>query len=456
MGNDRVLVVANDASVRTMLRQFLESSFYDVVEATTSSDAERLCRDAHPDIAILDCSLRDGNALELLNTWRGIDDSMPVVILAAPGTIETAIAAVKLGAEQFLPRPVEVTALGAVLQRILEKQREHRRYLAEDTREQRNALNPFVGTSPAIRRLAEMAKQVTANDVPLMIQGETGTGKGMLARWMHQNGVRASQAFVELNCGGLSFDALENKPLGHERGDFSGVAQKSIGALEIAHRGTVFLDEIRDLEWQTQAKLLKLIDKGQSVQVGGVLDRKTDIQFISATRHDLQAVVRQGQFRDDLYSRVSSFTLTIPPLRDRSEDVPHVVDHLLTNLAQDIGGGMREVSADAMRALQAYPWPGNLREVRNVLERALLLSSNRVLTEDDLHLEARREAALVENAPDKTLDQVERQYIQAVLNQEGGRVEVAAKKLGIPRSSLYYKLKQYGLRRTGPTLSHHT
>jgi DNA-binding NtrC family response regulator len=455
MANDRVLVVENEASIRTTLRQFLESSRYDVWEATTCADAKRLWRVAHPDIAIVDYSLPDGNALDLLDVFRGIDSWAPVVILASHGSMESAMAAVQGGAEQFLAKPVELPVLGLVLQRILDEQRNHRRQLAESAHESRNPLNPFVGTSPAVHRLAEMARQLAANDVPVLIQGEPGTGKRILARWIHQNGPRASQPFVDLNCGGLSRDLQENELFGNKRGAFSGSSQSTTGLLEIAHKGTVFLDEIGCLDSQVQPKLVKLISTGQFVRVGDVLDRRVDIRLISATRHDLEAPMRQGQFRDDLYFRISSFTLIVPPLRERAEDIPQVVDHLLTGLAQEIGTGPREVSAEFMRTLQSHPWPGNLRELRNVLERALLLSANRVITERDLHLEARRDIPVVGNTPDKTLDQVERQYIQAVLNQEGGRVEVAAKKLGIPRSSLYYKLKQYGLRRTGTTMSQH-
>lgn len=454
MTKDKVLIVEDEASIRTVLRQFLESRQYEVVETATCAEAKRLWREVHPDIAILDYSLPDGNALELLTSLQGIDSSIPVIILTGYGSIELAVEAVKLGAEQFLTKPVELSALGLIIQRSLENQRNRQRQLVENTRKNRNALDPFLGKSMAIRRLAEMARKVSTSESPVLIQGETGTGKGVLARWLHQNGTRGAQPFVDLNCGGLSRDLLETELFGHERGAFTGAVQSKSGLLEIAHKGTVFLDEIGDVDLQVQPKLLKVLEEKQFRRLGDVRDRKVDIRLIAATHHDMGKLVQQRRFRDDLYFRISTIPLITPPLRERVEDVPLLVGYLLERLSHDIGTGMIEISPEAMRALQSYSWPGNIRELRNVLERAVLLSGSRLLTERDLHFDSQMEAEPLENNSGKTLDEVERQYIELVLTQEGGRVEIAAKKLGIPRSSLYYKLKQYGLGRSSAMSSH--
>src|SRR3954468_13620512 len=447
MNKDRVMVVEDEASIRAVLREFLESRQYEVIEGSSCADAKRLWREAHPDIAILDYSLPDGNALDLLTALQAVDSSIPVIILTGYGSIELAVEAVKLGAEQFLTKPVELSALALIIQRSLENQRNRQRQLVENTRKNRNALDPFLGRSASIRRLAEMARKVASSESPVLIQGETGTGKGVLARWLHQNGGRSSQPFVDLNCGGLSRDLLETELFGHERGAFTGAVQNKSGLLEIAHKGTVFLDEIGDVDLQVQPKLLKVLEEKQFRRLGDVRDRKVDIRLIAATHHDLQKLVQQRRFRDDLYFRISTIPLVTPPLRERVEDIPLLVDYLLGRLSQDIVTTPIEISPEAVRALQSYSWPGNIRELRNVLERALLLSGSRLLTERDLHFDSQIESQPLESNFNRTLDEVERRHIEMVLGQEGGRVEVAAKKLGIPRSSLYYKLKQYGLGR---------
>jgi len=446
---DRVLIVEDEVSIRTVLRRFLESRQYEVVETATCAEAKRLWREARLDIAILDYSLPDGNALELLTALQGIDSSIPIIILTGYGSIELAVEAVKLGAEQFLTKPVELSALALIIQRSLENQRNRQRQLVENTRKNRNALDPFLGKSHAIRTLEEMAKKVSTSESPVLIQGETGTGKGVLARWLHQNGPRAVQPFVDLNCGGLSRDLLETELFGHERGAFTGAVQNKIGLLEIAHKGTVFLDEIGDVDLQVQPKLLKVLEEKQFRRLGDVRDRKVDIRLIAATHHDLGKLVQERRFRADLYFRISTIPLTTPPLRDRIEDIPLLVSYLLSVAGSEFGATV-EISPEAMRALQSYSWPGNIRELRNVLERAVLLSGHRVLTGPDLHFDTSLAAEDPAKRMTRTLLEVERQHIELVLSHEGFRVENAAKKLGIPRSSLYYKLKQYGITKPVP------
>jgi transcriptional regulator with PAS, ATPase and Fis domain len=257
-----------------------------------------------------------------------------------------------------------------------------------------------------------------------------------------------SHAFVDLNCGGLSRDLLETELFGHERGAFTGAVQNKSGLLEVAHKGTVFLDEIGDVDLQVQPKLLKVLEEKQFRRLGDVRDRNVDIRLIAATHCDLQSLVHETRFRDDLYFRISTIPLRTPPLRSRAEDIPMLVESLLNAPGSEFGADV-EITADAMQVLQAYSWPGNIRELRNVLERAILLSGHRVLTAQDLRFDA---SAAVGNSAQKTtrtLLDVERQHIEFVLSQEGFRVEKAAKKLGVPRSSLYYKLKQYGITKPG-------
>jgi DNA-binding NtrC family response regulator len=447
MHKNKVLIVDDNADVRESMRRFLESKGCDTAMASSCDIAEQVCRTTRPDIAVLDYSLPDGNALELIPRLRAIDQSIPVIILTGYGSIELAVEAIKLGADQFLTKPAELSALMVLIQRSLENHRNHRKQVAEKTRMHRNALDPFIGNSEGIKKLSELANKVAATDSPVLILGETGSGKGVLARWLHQNGPRAPEPFVDLNCGGFSRELLDTELFGHERGAFTGAVQSKTGLLEIAHKGTVFLDEIGDVDLQIQPRLLKVLEDKQFRRLGDVRDRRVDIRLVAATHQDMAKLVRDKQFRSDLYFRVSTILLHTPSLRERTEDIPVLSTNILATLSSDLGNVDFELTSAALRALQSYSWPGNIRELRNVLERAVLIKGSKIITDKDLHFDVRVESEMIENGALKTLDEMERQYIQQVLQHEGGRVESAARRLGIPRSSLYHKLKQYQLGR---------
>jgi DNA-binding NtrC family response regulator len=309
-------------------------------------------------------------------------------------------------------------------------------------------VNPFLGRSPVIRRLAEVCAKVVTAESPVLIHGETGTGKGVLAHWFHENGPRSAEPFVDLNCGGLSRELLESELFGYEKGAFTGAVQTKAGLLEIAHKGTVFLDEIGDVDLQIQPRLLKVLEEQRFRRLGDLRDRRVDVRLIAATHRDIVHLIREKAFRSDLYFRINTIPLTTPALRERIEDIPMLAQYLLDRLPRDLGTGRSiELSDGAMRALQSYPWPGNIRELRNVLERAVLLCDSPVLRERDLHFDIPDEPLPNNSDHLRTLEQMEREYIEQVLSIEGGRVESAAKRLGIPRSSLYSKIKQYGLGR---------
>jgi DNA-binding NtrC family response regulator len=450
MGKNTVLVVDDDVSVREVIRKFLERARHEVIEAETCAAAERLWRETRPDIAVFDYGLPDGNALDLLRRLRAFDDSIPVIVLTGYGSIDLAVEAMRLGAEQFLTKPAELATLSLLIERSLENRRNRQKQLAASCHKNRDNPDPFIGISDAIRELEHVARRVVLSNSPVLIQGETGTGKGVLAHWLHRNGPRAAEPFVDLNCGGLSHGLLETELFGHERGAFTGAVQTKTGLLEIAHKGTIFLDEIGDVDLQVQPKLLKVLEEKRFRRLGDVRDRRVDIRLIAASHQDMGALIRRRMFREDLYFRINTITLTTPPLRERKEDIPILVRGLLDGIQNDLGKGNLEFSAKAMQILRAYSWPGNIRELRNVLERAALLSTSQVLSEDDLHFDSPVEPDFGERGRIKTLDEVERQYIELVLSREGGRVERAAKKLGIPRSSLYYKIKQHGIGRANP------
>ena len=448
MLKDKILIVEDDLQIRNAVSEFLQNRKYDIVTAGTCSAAEQICATARPDLALLDYNLPDGTALELIPKLKAIDLSIPIILLTGYGSIDLAVEAVKLGAEQFLTKPTELPTLILVIERSLENQRTRKQQMADRNRLRRQSVDPFLGKSPGIRRLAETSNKVVASHSPILIQGETGTGKGVLARWLHQNGPRASGPFVDLNCGTLSRELLETELFGHERGAFTGAVQSKSGLLEIAHKGTVFLDEIGDVDLQVQPKLLKVLEDKQFRRLGDVRDRRVDIRLIAATHRDMVKHVRENRFRSDLFFRISTIPLTTPALRDRVEDIPMLASHLLDQLGDEIGLSSIELSPGALRMLQAYAWPGNIRELRNVLERAVLLSGSRVLGEKDLHFDLEFECRSNGSGAVKTLEEMERQHIEEVLFLENGRVEAAARRLAIPRSSLYHKMKQFGISRS--------
>jgi DNA-binding NtrC family response regulator len=427
------------------MREYLTQQGYGVDEADSLRTAEDVFRAARPDVAIVDYLLPDGNALSLLPRLKGIDPAVPLIILTGHGSIDLAVQAIKEGAEQFLTKPVELPALNVVIQRLVENRRALRMQAATTSRQARQAIDPFVGDSPAIRELAEQARKVVPSESPILIQGETGTGKGVLARWLHQKGSRAGEAFVDLNCAGLSREFLETELFGHEKGAFTGAVASKTGLFEVADRGTVFLDEIGDVDPQLQPKLLKVLEEKRFHRLGDVRERWVDVRLIAATHQDLGRLVREGRFRSDLYYRISTIPLFVPPLRERGEDIPVIADSLLQGSSFDLARGPVRLSADAAEALRAYPWPGNIRELRNVLERALLLSDGNVLRRGDLRFSQSAGTDSTNPDSDLTLLEVERRHIERVLKEERGRVEQAARRLGIPRSSLYHKIKKFNI-----------
>jgi DNA-binding NtrC family response regulator len=308
--------------------------------------------------------------------------------------------------------------------------------------------DPFLGVSRTVRHLGDLAQKVAASNDPVLIIGETGSGKNVLASWLHANGSRRREKFLDLNCAGPDRAFLETELFGHEKGAFTSAIAAKPGLLETAHHGTVFLDEIGDVDLQVQPKLLKVLETGRFRRLGDIRDRFADVRLISATHRDLAHAVQAGCFRADLFYRINIILLEVPALRSRPEDIPCLAFHLLESLAPPRDGVAIELDATALKALQAYSWPGNIRELRNVLQRALLVSESNVITERELRFFPVRleEAAQgLAQSSNLTLREMERAHISNALALESGSVVNAARRLGIPRSSLYNKLNRFGI-----------
>ncbi len=449
MPQDRVLLIDDDPVVRFGVSSFLRGKGMVVFEAETVEKARTTFSIVWPDIVILDFSLPDGDGLELLAYFKGLAEDTPVIVLTGQGSIELAVRAIKEGAEQFLTKPIELTALHTVLIRSLENKRHRQSSVFNRSVAKRQQLDPFVGESRAIRNVHHLATRVLGTTTPIVIYGETGSGKGVLAKWIHENSPRNDAVFMDLNCAGLEREFLETELFGHAKGAFTGAVQAKQGLLEVADGGTVFLDEIGDVDMAVQPKLLKVLETKQFRRLGELYDRMVDVRLISATHRDLCELVRQQRFREDLYFRINIIPIHLPPLRERSQDIPHLADEILHRIAAERGGSDISLADTAMELLVSYSWPGNIREMRNVLERAAQIAQHSPLTVRDLELQysygnavhSKKEPITIGIDTQLTIRQMETQLIEAVLAEENGSIDRAAKRLGISRSSLYTKVK---------------
>jgi DNA-binding NtrC family response regulator len=448
----KVLIVEDAPTIRASLRSFLMENDFDVVEAESIAAAQKAYGASRPDLAIVDYVLPDGNGLELLPMMKDVVPSTPMIILTGHGSIDLAVQAVKQGVDNFLTKPVDLPSLKVIIQRALENQRNTKQALVRRASTARDPANPFVGTSVAIRMLEEHARKIASSESPVIILGETGSGKGVLAKWLHDQGPRADEAFVDLNCASLSVEFLESELFGHERGAFTGAVANKAGLFEVAHRGTVFLDEIGEMSMAVQPRLLKVLEDKRFRRLGDVADRQVDIRLIAATEKDLGRMVQDKNFRGDLYYRLSTIVLRVPSLRERLEDVPMLAQNFVKKLAIELGRPSLTLSESAEKALVSHSFPGNVRELRNLIERAALMANSDTLSSEDFHFNlSPRPAETPLNVPaptDVTMEEAERLLIERVLREESGQVANASKRLGIPRSTLYQKIKRYGLPRS--------
>jgi len=446
LSDNRLLLVEDEPAVRLPLETFFVAQGFEVDTAGSLAEALDAYRAAPPDVVLLDYALPDGDGLELLRRLKAVDPAVPAILLTAHASIDLAVQAVKDGAENFLTKPVELPALLVMVERLVENSRLRHRREVERHREAAHSPDPFLGESAVMRRLADQAGRVAAAPTPVLIRGETGSGKGVLARWLHDHGPRSQQAFVDLNCAGLSRDLLESELFGYSKGAFTGAVAAKMGLMEMAHRGTLFLDEMGDVDLQVQAKLLKAVDEMRFRRLGDVQDRRVDVRLIAATHRDLDTLVQEGKFREDLYYRIRGVELRVPPLRERGQDLIVLARGFLERIASDLGRPRARLSQVAEEVLREHSWPGNVRELRNVLEHAVLLSPRDTLTAEDF--------AEVLRAPRRdmggrlTLEEAERRHVERILRQEGWVVPRAAEVLGISRTSLYERIRKYGLSRT--------
>lgn len=438
-----ILIVDDEAAIRFGISKFLRTAGFLVTEAATCRDAEVKFSPGAFEAVLLDYRLTDGDSFPLLSSFKRADPGLPVVMLTGLVSIELAVEAMKRGADHFVTKPVEHLFLKECIERLIEGRRARSRAAVDSLRSE-PAMNPFIGSSAGMRELEIQARNLLDSDSPILILGETGVGKGVLANWLHQNSLRRDEAFVDFNCAGISRELFESELFGHERGAFTGAVTAKTGLLEVGNRGTFFLDEIGDVDIAVQPKLLKVVEEKRFRRVGDVKDRSVDVKFVAATHRDLGKMRQAGTFRDDLYFRLSALPLRIPALRERHEDIVPIARAILENLGAR-RGRRPQLDGKLEPILTSYAWPGNLRELRNVLERTLLLSASDRIERLALEEQDPPPTRAIPSDPSLSLGEVERRHIVHVLDAADGRVDTAARILGISRSSLYNRLREYGI-----------
>ncbi len=446
MVNDTLLVIEDDRVLNTLLCKELRRMGYGVEGAVSWSQAKGYLAGHEPRLILTDARLPDAQLMDFLPVLAA---DYPVIVLTAFGSVQEAVSAMKAGAVQYLSKPVNLDELEIEVMRALHQsalQREHQ-YCKERLR--RDTQRSMVGNSPAIREVQRLVEAVAATDATVLIQGESGVGKEVVARAIHDLSPRAAKNFVAVDCCTLQEKLFESELFGHEKGAFTGADRQKAGLIEIAQGGTLFLDEIGEIEPSLQAKLLRVLETGQYRRLGGVKDLRADVRIVAATNRDLALRSKAGLFRADLYYRLSAFTLRIPPLRERLQDVPDLVEHFLTRRRFNRSIEKR-VAPEALRRLMDYAYPGNIRELRNMVERAVILSG-----ED---AEIRPEHFVFENdaltrpgftlsfEAEPTLEEIERQYLEFLIKKYAGHRGRIAQILGVSERNIYRLLDRYGLK----------
>jgi two-component system, NtrC family, response regulator AtoC len=471
MSGSTVLIVDDERTLARAVKAFLAEAGYEAEVAGDAEQAIELLPKLRPDVVFADVRLPGMSGIDLLRRIREFDPAIAVIIMTAYGTIEGAVEAVKLGAFDYMKKPVDLEELKLLADRA----RETALMKQELSYYRKRAASelPFAGVlghSPAMRAVMEQVRQVAALDEtpPVLITGETGTGKGLVARTLHTSGVRSGKPFIDVNCTALPANLMEAELFGYERGAFTDAKESKIGLFEAAERGFLFLDEVGDLEPSLQGKLLRAIEERMVRRVGGIRDRRIDVRILAATNRDLEREVQQGRFRSDLYFRLAVILLHLPPLRERGEDILILAEEFLRRFSTKYGKDVRRLDPRAREVLLEYPWPGNVRELSHVIERAVLWSREATLNVEHLSLASPLRAEPDEREPaaepdrlakssDGTvptaelplhggdLPQWERSMIEQAMREAGGNQTKAAQRLGISRDTLRYRLKKFGI-----------
>jgi DNA-binding NtrC family response regulator len=438
----KLLIVDDELSVRDSLAKWFGEEGYEVGSAESASEALTRVAETAYDVALVDIKMRGTDGIELQRRLHEIYPDMLVIIMTGYASVETAIAALKNGAYDYVNKPLDPDEIA----HLISKAMAHRHTQQENARLKEAVAeiahpSDIVGQSSAMKKVFDAIETVAPTDATVLITGESGTGKELVARAIHAGSTRRFHPLVVIHCGALTESLLESELFGHEKGAFTGAQYRKKGKFEVAEGGTVFLDEIGDISLKTQTDLLRVLQEREIVRVGGNQTIKVDFRCVAATNKNLEVLIEEGKFRPDLYYRLNVFHIELPPLRERREDIPPLVDHFIRKFSREMNKKITRVSTSAMAVLQQQDWPGNIRELENAVERAMVVAQEPELREADFTLKSRNGNAHLEA---RSLDDVEKAHILRVLEECGGNQTRAAEILGIDRVTLHHKLKKYG------------
>ena len=459
----RILVIDDEAAIRDSLKMILEYEDYEFVGASSGPDGVAAVRREAPDLVLLDIKMQGMNGLETLAEIRKLDEALPVAMISGHGTITDAMQATRLGAFDFIEKPFTSERVLVTVAKGLEV-----RNLRQENRELKLAMESryeIVGQSPALRRVLESVRRAAPTNATVLLLGESGVGKELVARTIHRNSPRAGQRFIQVNCAAIPEELIESELFGHEKGSFTGATEKQIGKFEQADRGTIFLDEIGDMSPKTQAKVLRVLQEQEVERIGSARTIKVDVRVIAATNKNLEEALGRGEFREDLYFRLNVIPIVVPPLRERREDIPLLVQHFARRTGDEHNLKPKRFEPAALEALQRHRWRGNIRELRNAIERLLIMTPTDVVRVEDLPAEIRGSDTSVRPAVEDAVasaapagervagagtlrefkDATERAYLVQKLRETNWNISKTAEIIDTPRSNLYKKLEQYAI-----------
>jgi len=468
----RILVIDDEAAIRDSLRMILEYEDYEFVGAPSGTEGIALVKRDPPDMVVLDIKMPGMSGLETLAEIRKLDPALPVAMISGHGTITDAMQATRLGAFDFIEKPFTSERVLVTVAKGLEL-----RELRQENRELKLAMEAryeIVGDSPALGTVLEAVKRAAPTNATVMLLGESGVGKELVARTIHRNSPRASQRFIQVNCAAIPEELIESELFGHEKGSFTGATEKQTGKFEQADRGTIFLDEIGDMSPKTQAKVLRVLQEQEVERLGSARTIKVDVRVIAATNKNLEQAIQRGEFREDLYFRLNVIPIIVPPLRERREDIPQLVQHFARRTSEEHNIKVKRFDARALETLQRYRWRGNIRELRNTIERVMIMTPAEVIRAEDLPPDMRgdspsrppaqepvtvapqapsdggAESTAPVTPPAGTLrefkDAAERAYLVQKLRENNWNISKTAEVIDTPRSNLYKKLEQYAIK----------